>query len=292
MDSFASAALTSWTLSARVTIALLLIAAIYVRGWLRGRRLLHDDRDSTRLLCFLSGLAVLFLAIESPLDAFDSLFLSAHMTQHLLLMMIAPPLVLLGHPMLPLLRGLPKRFVKQGLGPFLSWPLLQRCLRGLTSPPIAWLLFATSTLFWHLPKLYELALRWPAWHAVQHASFFWTGILFWWPVVQPGPGKSRWPRWTAIPYLLLGDILNTALSALFVFSGRLLYPAYAAVRASGLSPQDDQTLAGLIMWVPGSIIYLVPAMVDCCAIAFRKSRRAPGPSAHKARSCDANSSNV
>ena len=70
---------------------------------------------------FLSSLLVLFLAIESPLDAFDSLFLSAHMTQHLLLMMIAPPLLLLSYPLLPMLRGLPKGFVKEGLGPFLAW---------------------------------------------------------------------------------------------------------------------------------------------------------------------------
>ncbi len=261
MDSFASAALTSWSLSAPLVTGLLLTAGIYVRGWRRGRKLLYDERDLARLGCFLSGLAVIFVAIDSPLDSFDTLFLSAHMAQHLLLMMVAPPLVLLGHPMLPLLRGLPKRLVKEGLGPFLSWPLLQRLLKRITSPPVAFLAFALSTILWHLPKFYELALRWPVWHWTQHACFFWTGILFWWMVVQPGPGKSRWPRWIAIPYLLSGDILNTALSAVFVFSGRLLYPAYEAVRASRLSAQDDQTLAGLIMWVPGSIIYLIPAMV-------------------------------
>jgi len=176
-------------------------------------------------------------------------------------MMVAPPLLLLGHPTLPLLRGLPKSFVKDGLGPFLSWPMLQRVLRRLTSPPIALPAFAVSTIFWHLPKFYELALRSPVWHGVQHASFFWTGVLFWWPVMQPGPGRSRSPRWIAIPHLLVADILNTALSAFFVFSGTLLYPAYEAVRGSRLGAQQDQTIAGLIMWVPGSIVYLVPAFV-------------------------------
>jgi ferredoxin len=99
------------------------------------------------------------------------------------------------------------------------------------------------------------------WHALQHASFFWTGILFWWPVVQPGPGKSRSPRWMAIPHLLLADVLNTALSAFFVFSGRLLYPTYGAVRGGWSGAEQDQTIAGLIMWVPGSVIYLVPTFV-------------------------------
>lgn len=260
MDSVVNAALASWSLDWRVIAILLATAFIYLRGWVRGRRLIRGERDYARLGSFVAGLAVLFLALESPLDAFDSLFLSAHMAQHLLLMMVAPPLLLLGGPVLPLLRGLPKGFVKEGLGPFLAWPALRRFATLLVSPPVAWLAFAVSTIFWHLPKIYELALGSPAWHATQHASFFWTGILFWWPVVQPGPGKSRWPEWIGIPYLLFADVLNTALSAFFVFSGILLYPSYAAVRASGMTAQDDQILAGVIMWVPGSLIYILPAI--------------------------------
>lgn len=261
MELVANAALSSWALNSRVILILLLAAAVYVRGWLRGRQLLRDERDGTRLACFLAGLGVLFLALESPLDSFDNLFLWAHMTQHLLLMMFAPPLLLLGEPVVPLLRGLPKQFVKEGLGPFLTWPALKYVLHALTSPVIAWFAFAFSTVFWHLPKFYELALRSPAWHGVQHASFFWTGILYWWVVVQPGPGKPHGQRWVLIPYLLAGDIVNTVLSAFFVFSGRVLYPAYEAVRAGRMGAQEDQTIAGLIMWVPGSIIYLVPAFV-------------------------------
>ncbi len=259
MNSFANAALTSWTLNGPALAVLLLTAIIYSRGWVRGRRFLRSPHDSERLAAFLSGLLLIFVATESPLDTFDNLYLSAHMTQHLLLMMFAPPLILLGQPTLPLLRGLPKRFVKEGLGPFLSWPVLKSVSSTLISPPVAWSAFAFSTIFWHLPKFYELALGSPFWHAVQHASFFWTGILFWWPIVQPTPAKPKWPLWTKIPYLLFADILNTAISALFVFSGRLLYPSYALAGASSFRPQDDQTVAGLIMWVPGSLVYLLPA---------------------------------
>lgn len=261
MNAVANAAFASWALSPSAIVLLLLAAFFYVRGWLRIRRILRDERDAARLASYLSGLGVLFLATQSPLDSFDNLFLSAHMAQHLLLMMLAPPLIVLGHPVVPLLRGLPKSLVKEGLGPFLTWPALRSVLRRLTSPPLAFALFAVSTIFWHLPKFYEVPLRSPAWHGIQHACFFWTGILFWWPVIQPGPGKQHHPRWTAIPLLLAGDIVNTVLSAFFVFSGRILYPAYESVRASRLSAQDDQTLAGLIMWVPGSIIYLIPAFV-------------------------------
>src|SRR6185312_15460643 len=115
MDTIVSAALSSWRLDPRVVAILLGAGVVYVLGWLRGRRLIRGEKDLTRLAAFLCGLAILFLALESPLDAFDSLFLSAHMTQHMLLMMIGPPLLLLGHPLVPLLRGLPRKFVKEGL---------------------------------------------------------------------------------------------------------------------------------------------------------------------------------
>ena len=260
-NTLSNAALTSWVLNPFAIVFLVASAFVYIRGWARGRHLLRNPADGQRLAAFLFGMLVLFLATESPLDAFDSLFLSAHMTQHLLLMMVAPPLVLFAHPVLPLLRGLPKKFVKEGLGPFLTWQLLRRGASWLVLPPVAWTAFALSMVLWHLPKFYELALRSPVWHGFQHACFFWTGILFWWPVIEPGPGRSKWPEWSKIPYLLFADIVNTALSAFFVFSGRILYPSYQTMHTAGLSVRDDQTVAGLIMWVPGSVIYLLPAFV-------------------------------
>lgn len=273
MDSVATAALASWNISLAVTALLLCAAVVYLRGWLRGRRLLHDEKDLSRLGAFLGALFCVFLALESPLDSFDSLFLSAHMTQHLLLMMIAPPLLLLSDPVVPLLRGLPKRFVKEGLGPFLAWPALQRLGHFLVQPVVAWLAFATSTIAWHLPPLYELALSSPDWHGAQHASFFWTGVIFWWPVIQPGPVRPRGPQWIQIPYLVSADLVNTIIAASFVFSGKLLYPSYNAVQAFGINPITDQTLAGAIMWVPGSIIYLVPTVVFAMNLLSTKRPR-------------------
>jgi polyferredoxin len=127
--------------------------------------------------------------------------------------------------------------------------------------PVAWFVFAISTVVWHFPAAYELALRSSFWHDVQHACFFWTGVLFWIPLIQQGPGRSRWPAWAPIPYLLFADLVNTVLSATFVFAGRVLYPAYESVRLGSISAQTDQTLAGAIMWVPGSVVYLIPAVM-------------------------------
>ena len=259
MDPASNAALVSWAINPVTSAVLFFTALIYLRGWLRGRQLLKSASDGQQLASFLGGLLLIFIATESPLDTFDSLYLSAHMAQHLILMMLAPPLILLGRPTLPLLRGLPKAFVKEGLGPFLTWRPLKVASSALISPLFAWFSFTFSTIFWHLPRFYELALRSTAWHGVEHASFFWTGILFWWPIIQPTAHSLKWPLWAKIPYLLSADFVNTALSAFFVFSGRLLYPSYAAVRLGSLAAQDDQTIAGLIMWVPGSLVFLLPA---------------------------------
>ncbi len=261
MDQLSSAVFASWTFSSPLIAALLVTLAIYLRGWLAGRRVLQSSSDVPRLWSFIGGLLAIFIALASPLNSFDSFFLSAHMTQHLLLIVVASPLLLFGQPFLPMLRGLPKPFVKEGLGPFFTFAPLRRAGDVITSIPFAWLAAALSTVLWHIPRFYELALSSPAWHGAQHACFFWTGVLFWWPVIRQFPNKNRYPEWAFIPYLLFADIVNTVLSAYFIFSGRALYPSYQTVRLAGFSPQDDQALAGGITWVPGSLVYLIPAFI-------------------------------
>jgi len=215
--------------------------------------------DVWRLRSFQLGLCMLLLALASPLEALAEVLLQAHMVQHLVLMMVAPPLLVYGAPTLPLLRGLPHVVFKRGLGPLLAWTVRRRLARLLTHPVLGWLAFVVATVAWHVPALYELALHSHFWHHVQHLCFLSTGMLFWWPVLQPWPSRPRWPRWAMIPYLLLADIQNTALSAALVFSERILYPTYLTVpRVWGISALDDQAAAGVMMWVPGSLVYLVP----------------------------------
>jgi cytochrome c oxidase assembly factor CtaG len=262
MSSVAGAALASWSVPFWATLGVLLAAILYTRGWRRLAYFRPTLLPRWRLVCFLAGLASLWLAIASPLDAFGNFLLTAHMIQHLLMMLVAPPLILLGSPQNVLLRGLPRWAARDALGPFLSWRLLKRLGHLLTHPAFCWLAAAVALLVWHIPAAYDLALWSPGWHDLEHACLFGTSLLFWWPVVQPWPAATRWPRWIIPVYLLCGDLVNTILAAIFCFSDRLLYPAYATVpRLFGISELSDQATAGAIMWVFSSFILLSAAVV-------------------------------
>ncbi len=234
-------------------------AGVYLLGWL----VLHR-RDGRRwhggqLAAFCGGLAAVYLALASPVEPFAALLLWVHMVQHLLLMMVAPPLVWLGAPLLPVLRGLPRSVRVFWVAPLLAAPPLRRLFGRLTHPLVALPVFVVATWLWHLPMLYDLALRSTGWHYVQHVCFLGAGLLFWYPVVRPYPSRPRWSAWLLLPYLFFADLSNTVLSAVLTFSPRVFYPYYAEVpRLAGLSVLDDQSAAGVLMWVPGSLVFLVP----------------------------------
>jgi cytochrome c oxidase assembly factor CtaG len=256
------AILASWSFPPWVTALDLLSVLLYVRGWLFLRRVVPSRFPGWRLLSFVGGIATLQVALASPIDAFDAFSLTDHMTQHMILMMVVPPLVLLGNPMLPLLRGCPRWFVRKVVGPFLRWPPVAWIRRTITHPAFCWTVFAVSMAAWHLPGPYELALRSDTWHEVEHATFLFTSILFWWPVVQPWPSRTRWPRWAVPVYLLLADFVNTVISAILVFSGQVLYAPYLAMpRLGSMSALSDQVLAGVVMWFVGGFGFVIPAII-------------------------------
>lgn len=262
MDPALREALQSWDVDHAVVWMLPVSLIIYARGFVRLHALLPRRYSWSRLACFSAGLTTLFVAIASPLDALGELLLWLHMTQHMLLMMVAPPLIWLGQPVVPVLRGLPRRWVKHGLGWILLWQIGRRLGRGITHPAFCWTALGMAIIVWHVPRLYELGLHSEGWHNLQHACFFTAALLFWWPVVGVWPSEPVWPRWTMIPYLIGADVVNTALSAALSFSGHVLYPTYESVpRVTSLSPLDDQALAGVLMWIPGSIAFLLPAVL-------------------------------
>jgi cytochrome c oxidase assembly factor CtaG len=256
----------------RISFALALAFGIYLRGFLRLRARRHPRVTPLHGLAFSGGIAILFIALASPLHELGERFLQAHMVQHLLLLMLAAPLLWLGQPLAPMLLGLP-RPLRQAAARALATPAARRVGRALFHPAFAWLAFASCTWGWHMPGPYELALRSETSHYLEHACFFGSALLFWQNVIEPWPSRSVWPRWSMIPYLALADLQNTALCALLTFSDRIWYPTYAALpRPFGLSPLEDQAAAGAIMWIPGSAAFLVAA--GCLVRELLVKRRA------------------
>lgn len=263
-----------WSFPVPLTSFLIVAALIYARGYREIRRTRSNLFPRWRLVCFLGGLFSLWIALASPLDTLNDRLLFMHMAQHMVLMLVVPPLLLLGYPVVPLLRGLPRSFVRRGLGPLFRSEVLRKIMRFLTKPIVAWFAVNAAFVGWHLPGPYELALRVESWHEVEHATFLLTSLLFWFPVIQPWPAVSQVSRWRLLPYLLTTDIVNTVLAAVLTFSNRLIYPSYAAKSMIyGISPLNDQAGAGALMWVIGSIFYLVPAVSITMRLLSPSERR-------------------
>ena len=252
---------TDWDIPPWVTCALVAAGLVYVRGWVALRRTRPETLPIWRLLAFLAGILAIFVAVSSPLDTYSETLLFMHMAQHFVLMSVAPPLIVLGCPFVPLLRGLPRSIARRVGGPFFRSAVAHRARELFSRLPFAWLGMNATYAGWHIPKAYEFALSSENWHNFEHFCFFSTSLLFWWPILQPWPLRRRFNSWMIIPYLLTSDLVNTGLSAFLCFSGRLLYPSYAlADRPFGLDALKDQIAAGAFMWVFGSIVFLIPAI--------------------------------
>lgn len=272
MSTGVQAILSDWSLPLGLTSAIVLVMAIYIRGWNAIRKTRPYYFSGWRLVCFLSGMLVLWLAIASPIDGFADVLLTAHMVQHFLLMSIVPPLVLLGAPVVPLLRGLPRWTLRKILGPLIGWHWLRRLADVLIAPAAAWLLFNFVFLAWHLPRAYDFALSNENVHDFEHICFLTTALLFWYVVLHPWPSRLRTNNWMIVLYLMSADIVNTALSAFLAFCNRPVYAFYIATpNPFHISPLSDQVAAGALMWVLNSTVFLIPAMLLTLQMA------GPGP---------------
>ncbi len=254
------------------TVALLGLALAYLAGFFRLQRLSSATASPWHLVGFLGGLLALWAAVGSPLAQLDHQRLSAHMAQHLWVMNVAAPLLLLSAPLWTLDALAPGWVLGLGQGS------LRPTLRFLSHPLVCWLAGTSVVLAFHLPAVLARTLASPGWHAAQHLSFLLAGLLFWWPVVQPWPDVPRWPRWTLVLYLFLATLPCDALSAFLAFCGRVVYPHYlAGAPAAGASALADQQLAGAFMWCFVTLAYLAPAVAIVLGLLLPARR--PGPSA-------------
>jgi putative membrane protein len=244
-----------------VSASLILVTLIYLRGRLRLRRLDLDSVQTWRAGSCILGLFLIWLAIASPLSALDHEMLTAHMVQHLLLMTFAAPLILLGSSVKTLLYGLPHRLV-QGMGRSFQSTGLRQVWSALTHPLVCWLGAASTLVGWHIPAVFVLGLRSQLWHGIEQASFLATGLLFWWPVVQPWRSASKWPELSILLYLFLATLPCDILSGFLVFCDRVVYPVYlSSSQPFGLSALEDQQCAGALMWTCVTVVYLIAAVI-------------------------------
>jgi len=253
--------LHEWELPVWLTASILLTGAVYVRGWFIIRKSRPRQFTSNELSLFLGGLVVLWLAIASPMDGFADTMLSAHMLEHLLLMSFIPPMLLLGLPAVPLLRGLPRPLLRFVAIPLIRIRSLRRLGHWLTTPLVGFAAMSLAFLLWHVPAAYDFALEHEFWHDVEHLSFLFTSILFWHSILRPWPSDRSQRGWDVVLCILAAEGVTSLLCALLAFCGRPVYAFYATTaNPLQLSPIDDQTLGAVLMWVVGSFPFLVAAM--------------------------------
>jgi putative membrane protein len=254
------------SISYQITFALFLVACAYFRGWLGLRNTSPNLILPWQVAAFMSGLFALWLALGSPLRTLHHELLSIHMVDHVLLMAVAPPLILLGAPLRSLMQAFPQRFVRKVSTGFLSWlPMRrsrQRLSRAFGNPIFCWLAAVITLIGWHIPAAFDLAMRSNVWHALEYACFFVTGLLFWRPVIQPWPRLAHSPRWSIVLYLFFATFPCDMLSGFLTFCDRVVYPCYlSGTRHFSISPLQDQEYAGALMWVCVTLIYLLPAVI-------------------------------
>jgi putative membrane protein len=245
----------AWSLEAHVVLPLLGLFLLY--RWAVGRvRLVHPANPVPRfrVWCWNSGLLALFVALASPIATYDTTFFSVHMVQHLLLTLVAAPLLALGAPITLLLRVVSGSTRRRVVLPVLH----SRLLRLLSFPVVTWALFAGVMWVTHFSSLYDAALESEVVHVIEHGLFLGAGLLFWWPVVGADPSPWRLPHAARILYLFIGMPQSSFLGLAIFSAPAVLYPHYLTlVRSYGPDPLTDQQLAGSIMWVGGDAFFLI-----------------------------------
>jgi cytochrome c oxidase assembly factor CtaG len=268
-----TASVATWNWRPDVLLVIGLLGTAYVTGWVRLRRRVPRVARPWRLGLYLVGLATIGLALVSPVHALAAVLFLMHMVQHELLIMVAPPLLLLADPMAVILWGLPRRG-RRLVGRLLArGGAVRRMLWALTWMPVAWGVYVVHLWAWHLPVAYQAVLRYGPLHDLQHLGFFATAVLFWWPIAAPAPRLHGFiPYGWRILYVLAATAQNTILGAAIALPGRLLYPYYASTpRLWGVSPLEDQAYGGGIMW-EGGAMFLIALLVLVARYLEREER--------------------
>ena len=290
MDPILGALLLSWDLRPEVLATLALAGIIYSRGWLHIRGLSsarveggkgglqHPLATGWRLTAYLVGLLLLGLALMSPIDVLGGQLFTMHMIQHLLLVMIVPPLLWLANPLPFYMWGLPGRARRPAGGLLNRRSRLRRGLHALTAPGLVWMAFVAVFLGWHDPTAYNAALRSDAVHDLEHLTFFVSAMVFWWLVIGAGPRLRPLSRALRIGLLLAVVPVNMAAGVTIAFASQPIYTYYTTVpRLWGLTVMTDQMIGGVIMWIPGSMMFILAALILISRLVQAEAEKEPLP---------------
>jgi cytochrome c oxidase assembly factor CtaG/cytochrome c2 len=268
----------AWSFEPWILIALGLSILLYGLGLYRLYREVGAERvlDRRRGAAFAVGMLMVFIALCSPIDTVGSELFSVHMLQHILLMMVAPPLLVWSRPAIAFVWAFSPPW-RRRIGRAWTGAGLDHVAGFLMHPAVVFVLFCGSFVFWHLPRSYAWGLHSEFIHSLEHLSFFLPALAFWTIIIEPS-GRRRLDYAATLLYLVVTVVLSDMPGALMVVAPRPLYPEHAAGAAAwGLTPMQDQQLAGLIMWIPAGAIYIVAAIWLFVQLLQSTDRRALKP---------------
>jgi putative membrane protein len=251
---------TDWEFDPFVVVFLVLSAWLYLRGLRRLWKIVGvgGGIKTWEAICFGVGWLFTAIALISPLHPLGEALFTAHMVQHEILMLIAAPLLVLGRPMIAFLKALPGKWAG-GLAHVGNSSPWNAFWRTVTFPVSTWLIHAVALWAWHIPFLFQGALDSDFIHSLQHTSFLFSAVLFWWALMH---GRARMKGYgMAVLYVFTTALHTGALGAIITIANHPLYPAYeTTTQAWGLTPLEDQQLGGLIMWVPAGLVYIAAGL--------------------------------
>jgi putative membrane protein len=259
----------TWSFEPEVVIPLLVVSVLFVVGTIRRRH--RSDWSRWQFASFIAGWLTLAIALVSPVHKLGSLLFSVHMTQHELLMIVAAPLLVLSRPLLWFLWALPKRWRESG-GAFFKRRRIAAVWSVMTLPLFVWLLHGSTLWAWHIPFLYDASVELDWVHALQHTTFLFTALLFWWTLVHGRHGRLGYG--VAFIYVFTTAVHTSILGALMTFTNQVWYRIYEGRTLEfHLTAMEDQQLGGLIMWIPAGLVFIILGLWMLAAWIGESERR-------------------
>ncbi len=271
---------TAWGFVTNPVPSLFLLAAVYfyingLNNWPNQTHPINIWQKSS----FFAGILVLFFALQSPMEPLAEHYFSIHQVQHLLVRMVGPMLILLGAPLTPMLRGMPPWLRQNVIRRIVRQPAARWVYGKITNPVFTVVTFLALLYFWQAPGPHDLAVHNDWVHELMHGTMLISGFLFWWIVIDPKPHRSRLHYGLRVLYLGLIVLPNTLLGAAIVFQEELIYSAYQELPRpwESFDPKDDQTLGGLMLWVPGDMMSIIAAGIVMFMWYQREMAENPNP---------------